>query len=101
MLRSLRSALATYFAKFKTRFTGSNASYLKQLLLVLKALNEFADSWASEDGKNAKKKEGMMGVNQVMLALKGGALDQINLLKLDEYLNKSQIARKVCRSVCD
>lgn len=36
-----------------------------------------------------------MNVNQVMGQLKG-ALDQVNLLKLDAYLQKSQIARKVC-----
>ena len=92
MLRSVRSALVTYFTKFKTRFKGSNASYLKQLLLVLKGLLDFAEGWGKDAGG---KKESMMGVNEVVQSLKGGALDQVNFLKLDVYLKESQIGRKV------
>lgn len=96
ILHSLRSALVTYYAKFKTRFKGSNAAYLKQLLLVLKGLLEFADRWGKEGGEiKGKSKEAMMGVNEVVQSLKGGALDQVNLLKLDLYLKNSQISKKV------
>jgi chromosome transmission fidelity protein 1 len=96
MLTSIRAALLTYLTKFKSRFTGANASYLKQLALVLKGLSEFADSWAKEGGGGAKgRKEEMVNVNKVTQGGIGGALDQINLLKLDEYLKKSRIARKV------
>lgn len=36
----------------------------------------------------------MFSVNEVVEQL-GGASDQVNFLKLDEYLTKSKIARKV------
>ena len=42
-----------------------------------------------------------MGVNEVVQSLKGGALDQVNLLKLDLYLKNSQIAKKVRGSRAD
>lgn len=102
ILLSLRSALVTYYAKFKTRFKGSNAAYLKQLLLVLKGLLEFAERWGKEGGDiKDRSKEAMMGVNEVVQSLKGGALDQVNLLKLDLYLKNSQIAKKVRGSRAD
>lgn len=89
-LQSLQAALFTYFTKFKARLRGSNAAYLKQLVLVLKGLREFSEKWAGE----GITKEEMMSVNRVMKDLKG-ALDQVNFLMLDVYLRDSQIARKV------
>ncbi len=98
-LASIRSGLVTYYAKFKARFTGANGSYLRQLVLVVKGLAAFAEEWAKDavdvKGKG-KRKEGMVTANEILSGLKGGgALDQINLLKLDEYLKKSRIAQKV------
>jgi hypothetical protein len=62
-----------------------------QLALLLKGLTEFAESWAKEG-----KREEMVQVAKVFQTGGVGALDQINLRKLDEYLQKSKIARKVC-----
>ena len=95
MLLSIRSALLTYIAKFKSRFTGANASYLKQLALVLKGLSEFIAEWVKEGTFERGKKEELVDVNKVLGGKSGGALDQINLLKLDTYLKSSRIARKV------
>ncbi|GAA5857522.1 hypothetical protein JCM8547_009318 [Rhodosporidiobolus lusitaniae] len=86
----IRQALLTYIQKFRSRFTGLNASYLKQLTLLLKGLTEFADAWAKEE-----RKEEMVQVAKVFQAGGPGGLDQINLRKLDEYLQKSKIARKI------
>ena len=97
-LSTLRSALMTYLTKFRTRLNGSNAVYLKQLLVVLKGLASYAEEWlkpASGDGPG-KKQEVMVGVNEFVRGLKGGAIDQINLLKLDTYLKVSKMANKVC-----
>lgn len=95
MLVSTRVALLTYIQKFKTRFTGANATYLKQLALILKGLCEFAGRWASaEPSKPGSNREEMMSV-QRLLSEAGGAVDQINLLKLDTYLRTYKIARKV------
>lgn len=96
MLLSIRSALLTYINKFKNRFTGANASYLKQLALVLKGLSEFVAKWAGEG-----KREELMDVNSVLGGKRGGALDQINLLKLDQYLKTSRIARKASQNSDD
>ena len=99
-LASIRSGLVTYYAKFKTRFTGANGAYLRQLVLVVKGLAAFAEGWAEEVGGKGKRKrrEGMVTANEVLSGLKGGgALDQINLLKLDEYLKNSRIAQKVIK----
>jgi len=86
----IRQALLAYIQKFRSRFTGLNATYLKQLALLLKGLSEFADTWA----KGGKKEE-MVQVAEVFAGGGSAALDQINLRKLDEYLQKSKIARKV------
>jgi chromosome transmission fidelity protein 1 len=89
-LLTIRQALLTYIQKFRSRFTGLNAAYLKQLALLLKGLTEFAESWSKEG-----KREEMVQVGKVFQTGGVGALDQINLRKLDEYLQKSKIARKV------
>ncbi|CDR46824.1 RHTO0S13e02278g1_1 [Rhodotorula toruloides] len=89
-LLAIRQALLTYIQKFRSRFTGLNASYLKRLALLLKGLTEFAEQWA----KGAKKEE-MVQVSRLFEAGGAGALDQINMRKLDEYLTKSKIARKI------
>ncbi|GAA5901538.1 hypothetical protein JCM6882_006307 [Rhodosporidiobolus microsporus] len=89
-LLTIRQALLTYIQKFRSRFTGLNAAYLKQLALLLKGLSEFADAWAKEG-----RREEMVQVGKIFGAGGAGALDQINLRKLDEYLQKSKIARKI------
>ncbi|KAK4049090.1 ATP-dependent DNA helicase chl1 [Microbotryomycetes sp. JL221] len=97
MLTSTRSALLNYIAKFKSRLTGANASHLKQFALVLKGLSEFAQKWPVENQGLDKwgKKEEMINVNNLLHSKYAGAIDQINLLKLDEYLRQSRIARKI------
>ncbi|GAA6048272.1 hypothetical protein JCM3770_006514 [Rhodotorula araucariae] len=89
-LLTIRQALLAYIQKFRSRFTGLNAAYLKQLALLLKGLSEFADGWA----KGGQKEE-MVQVAKVFAAGGATALDQINLRKLDEYLQRSKIARKI------
>ncbi|GAA5984350.1 hypothetical protein JCM11641_006192 [Rhodosporidiobolus odoratus] len=89
-LFTIRQALLTYIQKFRSRFTGLNAAYLKQLALLLKGLSDFAEAWAK-----AGKREEMVQVGSVFRAVGSGALDQINLRKLDEYLQTSKIARKI------
>ncbi|GAA5845996.1 hypothetical protein JCM9279_004750 [Rhodotorula babjevae] len=86
----IRQALLVYIQKFRSRFTGLNATYLKQLALLLKGLSEFAEAWA----KGGKKEE-MVQIAEVFAGGSSTALDQINLRKLDEYLQKSKIARKI------
>ncbi|SCZ99515.1 BZ3500_MvSof-1268-A1-R1_Chr3-1g06054 [Microbotryum saponariae] len=98
-ITSIRAALLTYLTKFKTRLNGANAAYLRQLALLLRGLAEYAMSWANERVKG-KKKEEMVGVNALFQSRGGavgggkGAIDQVNLFKLDQYLKTSKIARK-------
>lgn len=91
-LLTIRQALLTYIQKFRARFTGLNATYLKQLAIILKHLSEVAEAWA-KDGK----REEMLSVARVLSTGASGAADQIDLRKLNEYLQKSKIARKVRR----
>jgi chromosome transmission fidelity protein 1 len=97
---SLITALQTYWNKFKSRLTGLNASYLKQLTRVLLALKKAAMIWVEEanEKEKGKARESMMTVNELMKRL-AGTIDQVNFLKLDEYLSKSKIARKVSPSI--
>lgn len=69
--------------------------YLKQLLIVLKALSTFSEEWAKGAGPDGGGKKKMMDVNAFVGGLKGGAIDQVNFLKLDTYLKNSKIASKV------
>lgn len=63
---------------------------------VLTALKKAAELWATEGDQEGKGKarESMMTVNVLMKRL-AGTIDQVNFLKLDEYLSKSKIGRKV------
>lgn len=87
---TVQKAIKVYANKFKSRLTGANLTYLTQLIKVLEGIGKFADEFTKSGEKESMKK-----VEEVLPSGKGGALDSINLLKLDEYLRTSRIARKV------
>lgn len=96
-ITQIRQALLTYIQKFRKKFTGLNSVYLKEFAVVLKGLSE-----VGEGCMKGGKREEMVQVGKLFergggATGRGGsnALDQINLRKLDEYLQRSKIARKV------
>ncbi|GAA5887482.1 hypothetical protein JCM16303_003432 [Sporobolomyces ruberrimus] len=96
-ITQIRQALLTYIQKFRKKFTGLNSVYLKEFAVVLKGLSEVGEGYM----KGGKREE-MVQVGKLFergggATGRGGsnALDQINLRKLDEYLQRSKIARKI------
>lgn len=87
---TVKKAIKVYATKFKSRLTGANLIYLSQLVKVLEGIGKFLDIFAQGEERESMKK-----VGEVLSSEQGGSLDMINLLKLDEYLRTSRIARKV------
>ena len=71
-----RGALLAYLKRFKNRLKGSNATYLKQLVGFMTALDNFCKTWLSESRKDA-----MLLAQEIVTQC--GA-DQINLRALDK-----------------
>ncbi|KAJ3414188.1 DEAD H (Asp-Glu-Ala-Asp His) box helicase 11 [Chytridiales sp. JEL 0842] len=84
--------LMQYFQKFKNRLKGKNISYIKQLLVLLDALQK------SLKEANLKKKNGDTETNKFHNPsdfVHTLQIDHINLFKLQRYLEESRIAQKI------
>ncbi|KAL7410162.1 helicase C-terminal domain-containing protein [Mrakia frigida] len=91
-----QTQLKTYLLRFKSRLKGTNALYLKQMLLILNGLIDLCTKWGeSAQGNSGKAASGeMMLVGEVVKGM-GRGLDQVNLLEVVRYLKESRIAVKV------
>lgn len=91
-----QTQLKTYLLRFKSRLKGTNALYLKQMLLILNGLIDLCNKWGeSAQGNSGKAASGeMMLVGEVVKGM-GRGLDQVNLLEVVRYLKESRIAVKV------
>jgi chromosome transmission fidelity protein 1 len=97
--------LINYLQRYQTRLNAKNATYIRELLVVLKALVSFAQRWAarykqSQDHTSACD---MYTANTFLHELN---IDNINMLELQQFLKDSHLARKVrnmfsLRSIAD
>ncbi|KAF2195102.1 DNA repair helicase [Zopfia rhizophila CBS 207.26] len=87
-LQQARAQLTVYLQKFRNRLKGKNRVYVAQTVRILDSMIAYLQS------KNAiaKSTGGLVGMGDLM---SGKGVDQINLLKLNKYLQESRLARKV------
>ncbi|SZF03684.1 unnamed protein product [Blumeria hordei] len=86
-LKQAREQLGIYLLKFRNRLKGKNRVYIAQVIRLLDSLIEYLGKLglsSQTDGTVSEKD---------LFAAKG--IDQINLFKLTNYLQRSKIARKV------
>ncbi|KAL0080559.1 putative ATP-dependent RNA helicase DDX11-like protein 8-like protein [Phycomyces blakesleeanus] len=78
--------LAMYIQRYKTRLSGKNVSYIRQIIQIIKAFIGILTPPESE------KKDLIIGVNEFLHLL---GIDHFNMFKLERYLKESNLARKL------
>ncbi|GBB97934.1 hypothetical protein RclHR1_00310062 [Rhizophagus clarus] len=87
--------LNAYLDRYKKRLLGKNIMYIQQILSLLNALIKCLTAFekkCEEKGKDKEEINYIKSVNDFLHLLKIGDL---NLFKIENYLKKSQIARKL------
>lgn len=83
-----RTQLTIYLQKFRNKLKGKNRVYVAQILRLIDSIIIYLQMKAA-DSKTTD------GVVDTAALLTGKGLDQINVFKLNAYLQESRLARKV------
>ncbi|CAG8527014.1 2198_t:CDS:10 [Ambispora leptoticha] len=86
--------LTRYLERYKRRLKGKNIVYIRQILALLDALTKCLNQWTKscENKRDKENCEEIKMVNEFMHHLN---IDNLNLFKLEKYLKKSNLARKL------
>ena len=87
-MQQARAQLTIYLQKFRNRLKGKNRVYVAQIIRILDSIISYLQS-KNDDSKST---EAQIDVSNIM---SGKGVDQINLFKLNAYLQESRLARKV------
>jgi chromosome transmission fidelity protein 1 len=87
-MQQARAQLTIYLQKFRNRLKGKNRVYVAQIIRILDSIIAYLQS-KNDDSKST---EAQVDVGNIM---SGKGVDQINLFKLNAYLQESRLARKV------
>jgi chromosome transmission fidelity protein 1 len=87
-MQQARAQLTIYLQKFRNRLKGKNRVYVAQIIRILDSIIAYLQS-KNDDSTST---EGQVDVSNMMT---GKGVDQINLFKLNAYLQESRLARKV------
>ncbi|KAF2005797.1 DNA repair helicase [Amniculicola lignicola CBS 123094] len=87
-LQQARVQLTVYLQKFRNRLKGKNRVYVAQTVRVLDSLVAYLQA----KDQDPRSKEGVISIGDL---LSGKGVDQINLYKLNTYIQDSRLARKV------
>lgn len=82
-----KQQLEIYLGKFAGRLSGRNKQFIKQILALLRRLDEVL----SEKSGSA----GQISAAEILGGGSAGGLDQVNFYKVEKYLRTSGLARKV------
>ncbi|KAJ2817616.1 ATP-dependent DNA helicase chl1, partial [Coemansia sp. 'formosensis'] len=85
-VRALLEMVQMYFTKYWRRLKGSNVTYIRQTVALLKALNKFMQSTATDSTTR------VVSVNEFLTLAHA---DHINVYKIDRYLRESKLGRKL------
>lgn len=87
-VQQARTQLTGYLQKFRNRLKGKNRTYVTQTVRLLDSMISYLQTKSAES-KNA---DGIVDMGALMA---GKGVDQINLFKLNKYLQDSRLARKI------
>ncbi|KAK9468201.1 helicase C-terminal domain-containing protein [Lipomyces arxii] len=80
-----KSGLQVYLEKFKKKLNAGNKVYVAQILKLLAVLEVFLTGFKGQTGAEVSQND----------VLQKSAVDTINVYKIERYLEKSKLARKV------
>jgi chromosome transmission fidelity protein 1 len=83
-----RAQLTLYLQKFRNKLKGKNRVYVAQTLRVLDSIAAYLQIRSND----VKIHDGVVNMGDLM---SGKGVDQINMFKLNRYLQESRLARKV------
>jgi chromosome transmission fidelity protein 1 len=87
-VQQARTQLTLYLQKFRSRLKGKNRVYVAQIIRILDSIITYLQSV----DKISKANDGLVDMVSIM---SGKGVDQINIFKLNQYLQESKLARKV------
>ncbi|CAO2654545.1 Nn.00g112780.m01.CDS01 [Neocucurbitaria sp. VM-36] len=87
-VQQARTQLTIYLQKFRNKLKGKNRVYVAQTVRILDSIIGYLQS---VDG-TSKAADGLVDMLSIM---SGKGVDQINIFKLNAYLQESRLARKV------
>lgn len=87
-LRQARSQLTVYLQKFRHKLKGKNRVYVAQILRIIDSIIAYLQPF-EESSKP------LDGITDMVSIMSGKGINQINIYKLNEYLQESKLARKV------
>ncbi|KAF2269112.1 DNA repair helicase [Lojkania enalia] len=87
-VQQARMQLTAYLQKFRNKLKGKNRIYVAQVVRVLDSISAYLQSRSTK----SKSKDGFVDAGDLM---SGKGIDQINIFKLNTYLQESHLARKV------
>jgi chromosome transmission fidelity protein 1 len=87
-VQQARAQLTAYLQKFRNKLKGKNRVYVAQTIRILDSIIAYLQAIDSD----AKATDGLVDMVSIM---SGKGVDQINIFKLNTYLQESRLARKV------
>jgi chromosome transmission fidelity protein 1 len=87
-VRQARMQLTAYLQKFRNKLKGKNRVYVAQTIRILDSILKYLQSIDAD----VRAIDGMVDMASIM---SGKGVDQINIYKLNAYLQESKLARKV------
>lgn len=87
-LQQARAQLTVYLQKFRNKLKGKNRVYVAQTVRILDSIISYLQSINMKPGSSE-------GLADMVSILSGKGVDQINIFKLNMYLQDSRLARKV------
>jgi chromosome transmission fidelity protein 1 len=87
-VRQARMQLTAYLQRFRNRLKGKNRVYVAQTIRILDSIINYLQSIDAD----VKAIDGVVDMVSIM---SGKGVDQINIFKLNSYLQESKLARKV------
>jgi chromosome transmission fidelity protein 1 len=87
-VQQARVQLTVYLQKFRNKLKGKNRVYVAQTIRILDSIIAYLQAIDA----NAKATDGLVDMVSIM---SGKGVDQINIFKLNTYLQESRLARKV------
>lgn len=87
-MEQARAQLNAYLQKFRKKLKGKNRVYIAQTIRILDSITSYLQALNARSTSND-------GLVDMMTIMSGKGVDQINIYKLNAYLQESKLARKV------
>lgn len=87
-VQQARMQLTVYLQKFRSKLKGKNRVYVAQTVRILDSMAAYLQTKLAD----TKSTDGVVDMGALM---SGKGVDQINLFKLNRYIQESRLARKV------